>query len=308
MNTYPLVCILILHWRGIERTRACLHSVQALDYDPYRVMLVDNGANQADVATLRREFPAVQVLSLGHNRGFAGGMNPAIRQALQQGGAACLLLNNDTLVPPDLLSRLVAMQRAHPDIGILTPRLLRDDESGRLAGLGCHVTRFDVQPVGWDALDNADYADTALLHFDAVFGSAMFVLREVFERAGLFDERFFFYYEDIDLCVRARASGYQAACYPAVTVRHAVAASTAHVPGLRLFYLGRSRQLFFRKHRRGLLRWCYLLQEPWQVARMARARWRAGSPADALGYVAGSLVGLMMGDQGERLDTESKNV
>ncbi len=289
----PTVTVIVLHWRGVERTIACLHSLATLEYPNYRVLLVDNGALQHEMQQLRQSFPDVPVLQTHRNLGFAGGVNAALRQTLAGTSSYVLLLNNDTLVPAHLLTRLIAVMQQHPQVGILSPKLQRADELGRLAGLGCTVTWYNVEPSGWDTPDTTD--GDHLLYFDAVFGSAMFVARAVFEQAGLLDERFFFYYEDIDLCVRARQHGFTVACDPAVSVVHAVAASTRRAPGLRMFYMGRSRQLFFDKHGTGWQRGLYLLQEPFQIARMVRARWLdAGAPADAIGYLGGCLVGLAM--------------
>jgi hypothetical protein len=289
--TAPLVSIIILHWRGLAATRRCLTSLQQLDYASYRVILVGNGALPGEIPTLCAEFPQVEALTNEENRGFASGVNPAIRHALNIGSAYVLLLNNDTLVPPDLLTHLVQIQQQHPHIGILSPRLKRDDPRGLLAGLGCRVTRYSVHPVAWNAPGTA-YTKREVLFFDAVFGTAMFATRTVFEQIGLFDERFFFYYEDIDLCLRARAAGFAIACYTGVTVHHTVAASTRHVRGLRFFYLARSRELFFAKHL-GPLRWrIFLLREGLHIARTARTQWRSGIPANALGYLVGALVGI----------------
>jgi hypothetical protein len=291
--TPPLVSIIILHWRGLETTRRCLASLHQLDYAAYRVILVGNGALPGEIPTLCAEFPQVEALDNDDNLGFASGVNPAIRHALAAGSDYVLLLNNDTLVPPDLLTHLVQVQQQHPHIGLLSPRLERDDGRGLLAGLGCRVSRYAVRPVGWDA-PGAEHTGREVRSIDAIFGTAMFATRAVFERVGLFDERFFFYYEDIDLCTRAKAAGFAIACYTGVTVHHAVAASTQHVRGLRFFYLARSRELFFARHL-DPLRWLvFLLREAPHVSRIAWAQWRNGTPANALGYLAGTFVGIGM--------------
>lgn len=250
----PLVTIIVLHWRGVERTTACLHSLATLEYPNYRVLLVDNGALLHEMQQLRQTFPDLPVVQTHRNLGFAGGVNAALRHTLAETSSYVLLLNNDTLVPAHLLTRLIAVMQQHPQVGILTPKLRRADDPQRLAGLGCRVTWYDVIPSGWNTLDLGD--GEQLLSFDAVFGSAMLISRAVLTQVGLFDERFFFYYEDIDLCVRARQHGFTVACDPAVSVAHAVAASTRRAPGLRMFYMGRSRQLFFHKHGTGWQRSC----------------------------------------------------
>ncbi|NJL05193.1 MAG: glycosyltransferase family 2 protein [Chloroflexaceae bacterium] len=288
----PLVTIIVLHWRGVDRTTACLHSLATLAYPNYRVLLVDNGALPHEMQQLRQTFPDVPVLQTHRNLGFAGGVNAALRQTLAGTSSYVLLLNNDTLVPADLLTRLIAVMQQHPQVGILTPKLRRADAPHRLAGLGCRVTWYDVVPSGWNTPDTAD--EQQLLYFDAVFGSAMLISRAVLAQVGLFDERFFFYYEDIDLCVRARQHGFQIACDPAVSVVHAVAASTRRAPGLRMFYMGRSRRLFFYKHQSLLARIAMLATEPIHLVRVAWAHWRqVGDMTDALGYVSGNLVGLV---------------
>ncbi|NJL33419.1 MAG: glycosyltransferase family 2 protein [Chloroflexaceae bacterium] len=214
-----------------------------------------------------------------------------MQRALALGSQYILLLNDDTIVPPDLLTRLVLVQQQHPEIGIITPKLQRED-TGRLAGLGCFVKPCSIESVGWDTPDIPQ--QDGLLLFDAIFGTAMFIEHTVFEAVGLFDERFFFYYEDIDFCLRAREQGYLSACDPAVTVQHAVAASSQRVPGLRQFYMGRGRQIFFRKYCRGWRRPGFLLREVGRVGREVRYQLQQQAPARALAYVGGVLVGLVV--------------
>jgi hypothetical protein len=267
--------------------------LRCLGYPAYQVLLVDNGSHNDSLERLQEMFPEVQTLALAENRGFAGGVNPAICQALQQGADYVVLLNNDTLVPHNFLTRLVTAHQQYPDIGVLSPTVVREQQPDMLAGLGCYVQRYTIKLVGWNVTTNSCARHTPVL-LDAVFGCAMIVPRDVFERVGLFDERFFFYYEDIDFCQRVRASGYQVAYLPDLVVRHAVAASTSHVRGLRDFYLARSRQLFFRKYRPGIQQVLYTMSEIVQVLRVIRTKLKEGNRPAALGYLAGSLIGLSM--------------
>lgn len=116
----------------------------------------------------------------------------------------------------------------------------------------------------------------------------------VFEHIGLFDERYFFYYEDTDFCMRARAAGFDIAYLPGAVAYHAVSASTRGIAGLREFYMARSRQIFFRKHRPGIERLIYSVLAMFHLGRVARWKIQHGMWSDAVGYVAGGLTGLMM--------------
>lgn len=293
MTHAPFVIVIVLHWLNYERTSRCLRQLEQLDYPYYRVLLVDNGSHNGSFERLQAEFPTCTPLALPTNRGFAGGINPALRQALEAGAEYVLLLNNDALAPPDLLTALIDLHQQYPQIGVLAAKVVDDTQPARLAGLGCHVQRFDIDLVGWDEPDQP-VLSAAPVYLDAVFGAATLLTRRLLEQAGLFDERFFFYYEDIDLCVRARAAGLAVAYAPAVTVRHAVSSSTAGIRGLRFFYLGRARQLFFRKYNPGWRRVLYTGRELYRLFREAPFRVKYEGAANVISYLAGSLAGLFM--------------
>lgn len=289
----PYVAIVVLHWRDDRPTRDCLLSIYALDYPSYSVTLVDNGSHNGSLERLIAQFPDMQVICHEQNLGFARGINPAICKALDDGADAVLLLNNDTLIASDALLRMVVALQRYPQIGILSAAVVRADQPDVLAGVGARVGRYWMTPIGWDMLLERLPPDEPV-SIPTAFGAALLIRCEVFEQIGLFDERFFFYYEDTDFSVRARGAGFDIAYLPGAVVRHAVSASTRSVPGLREFYLARSRQIFFRKYRCGLERLVYTAVALVNLARVARWKAQRAEWSDALGYVAGGLVGLIM--------------
>ncbi|PDW03888.1 glycosyltransferase family 2 protein [Candidatus Viridilinea mediisalina] len=293
MSMFPHVTIIVLHWLNDQRTQRCLEALQQLDYPQYRIVLVDNGSHNGSLERLRASFPSIEILALAQNYGFAGGINPAIRAALATHTDYIFLLNNDALIAPESLRLLIAMHQQNPHIGILTPVAVYEDEPTRRAGLGFRIHRYECELIGWDERDEPEQQPHPIV-LDAVFGTAMLIPRRLFERVGLFDERFFFYYEDVDLCVRARAAGFVVAYTPHVRVFHAVSASTAGIRGLRFFYLGRGRQLFFRKHRSAWQRVVYRGRELYKLFREAPFRVKYEGMANVVGYLAGSLAGLIM--------------
>ncbi len=286
------VIIIVLHWRDDRCTRDCLASLYVLDYPSYSITLVDNGSHNGSLERLIAQFPDIHVIRHERNRGFAAGVNPAIRHALDNGADAVLLLNNDALIAPDALLRMTAALHQCPQIGILSAAVVRADQPDTLAGAGAYVGRYWTKPIGWNEPLAPSPPDIPVA-VPTAFGAALLIRREVFEWAGLFDERFFFYYEDTDFSMRARAAGFDVAYLPGAIVRHAVSASTRNVPGLREFYLAHSRQLFFYKYRHGLDRLIYTTVAIADMARVARWKARHAQWPDALGYVAGGLAGLV---------------
>ncbi len=287
------VAIIVLHWRHDQRTRECLASLHMLDYPAYSITLVDNGSHNGSLERLIAQFPDIPVIRHQENLGFAGGVNPAIRHVLEEGAEAILLLNNDATLSVDALRRMVRALERHPHIGILSATVVRADRPDVMAGAGAVVGRYWTTPIAWNE-QVASFPPDVPISIPTAFGCALLIRRAVFERIGLFDERFFFYYEDTDFCLRARAAGFDIAYLPGATVYHAVSASTRGIAGLREFYMARSRQIFFRKHRAGIERLIYAIIAIFHLARVARWKAQQGMLSDAIGYVAGGLAGLIM--------------
>src|SRR5690242_13465997 len=110
----PLISVVVLNWNGKIDTLECLESLARVDYPNFEVIVVDNGSADDSVAAIRQQFPDVMVLETGANLGYAGGNNVGIRKALEDQASYVLLLNNDTVVHPQLLTSLVEAAAAVP--------------------------------------------------------------------------------------------------------------------------------------------------------------------------------------------------
>lgn len=247
----PLVYVVILTWNHKDVTADCLQSVSAVDYPRLGAIVVDNASQDGTAEFVRRTFPHVRVVENERNLGYAAGCNVGIRYALERGADYVLLLNNDTLVQPNLVELLASWAEAHPDDAILTPLIRYADEPERVWCAGSRRRRL--------TLDSQDFGPGRpervpidhVREVDYVMGCAMFVRAETFRQIGLFDESLFFYYEDLDFSLRAQAAGYKLRYVPGSTVWHRVQASTSDAPPLRYYYKARGSVRFFRKHVRG---------------------------------------------------------
>ena len=256
------LAVVILNYNRADLLAPCLASLYAA---PTRctleVWVVDNASSDDSVALVRAQFPQAHLIVSPINGGFSYGNNLALRAIIEADLAdAVLLLNNDTVVPVGALDGLVEYLAAHPDVGVVGPKLLLPDGTldlacrrsfptpevacYRLLGLAQlfpHSPRF--------ARYNLTYLDPDQeTEVDAVVGACMLVRAAIIAEVGLLDEQFFMYGEDLDWCYRIKQYGWRIAYAPHVVVHHYKrAASTRHaIPSLRAFYA--AMRIFHRKH------------------------------------------------------------
>jgi GT2 family glycosyltransferase len=243
--------VVIVAWNQVEKTLDCLATVAALDNPPGRVLLVDNGSAPPLASAVASRFPAVELLRLPDNRGFAGGYNAGIRAALDGGAATVLLLNNDTLLAADALDHLIAELATADAIGLVTAKITYAADPRRIWTVGANLNVFlDLKDGGQGQLDTGQWAAPRDVDF-APF-CAILIRRAVFESVGLLDEAFFLYYEDMDYCRRARRAGWRVRLCPAAHVRHDVSASSGGRDSpLERYWMAQSSGRYFRRHGRG---------------------------------------------------------
>lgn len=235
---------------------ACLTSLTKLDYSNLRLLLVDNGSTDQTATVVAQQFPQVEIIINERNLGFAAGCNVGLRYALQQGADYIFLLNNDAFVNPTTLNNLVALTGS--DVGIIAPKIYYADDPNRLWSIGGMRHPLTLEKVG-DAQGQVDEGRwDQVLERDYLVGCALLLSRRLLTEVGLFDERFFMYYEDSDLSLRARSSGFKLLLSPQAHVWHKVAVSSggSDTPNER-YWMARSSVLFFTKHGRG--RWLIIV-------------------------------------------------
>lgn len=249
--TQPRVGIVVLNWHDRRRTEACLAAIGALDYANLFVVLVDNeGDDFGGVQFAPR--PQIDYVHSPVNLGFAGGCNLGLRRALDGGAEYVWFLNNDALPAPDSLRHLVAAA-VRSDAAIAGAKILRHgSEPPRLDSLAVsvdlHGGRFRL--VGHDEPDRGQHDE--LVAVDAVTGCALLLRADSARRLGGFDERFFLYLEDVDLCLRARAAGAVVVCVPPARVHHdRAAARSGRQSDDSLYYTCRNHFLLLAVHGRG---------------------------------------------------------
>ena len=236
----------ILNWNNIEDTLECLESVLESDYSSLTVWLVDNGSDEDPTKLVECRYPSVRVLRLGQNNGYGGGHNIALERALAENAAFILLLNNDVVVAPDMVRQLVDALEANPDVGMATPRVFFYDRR--------HEIYWDGGTVDWSRGDVAHESRglptrDGLILSEWLDGTSLFVRASVARQVGLFDDRYFLYYEDAEWSTRARRAGWSIAVVPEASCWHKVSRSTGGLTNPRVsYYFTRNRYLYFTSH------------------------------------------------------------
>jgi hypothetical protein len=256
----PQVTIIVLNWNGLNDTLDCLESLDQLDYQNYKVVVVDNGSVDGSVLVIRERFPGVTIIENGENLGYAGGNNIGLRYAMVQGADYAILLNNDTVVDPAFLRILVDAVQAEPAVGIAGPTIYYHPRPEVIwsAGGAIDWQRGSTRMVGLDERDEGQFgAEPRLVDF--VTGCAMLVRRAVMEQVGLLDERFFTYYEETEWCVRAAGAGYKILHVPEARMWHKISPSAQADSSFVHYYMTRNRLLFLKTTGAGLRAWLHTL-------------------------------------------------
>lgn len=264
----PSLAIVIAHYNTCQLLAACLDSIAANQVPwPLRVVVVDNASTDGVLAMLRDRYPWVEVIASHHNGGYAYANNLALRSLIaatppeqDRDHSYYLLLNPDTVLAPDSLVRMVEFLEQHPPVGVAGPRLLLPDGQLDLACRRLFPTprRAFFRLTGLSRLFpnhpalaeyNLTYLDAhQTTEVDSVVGAFMLVRLSAIDQAGLLDEGFFMYGEDLDWAYRIKEHGWRVFYAPVTTVIHHKGAASRQRSQRSIIEFYRAMSLFHQKH------------------------------------------------------------
>ncbi|HJN18434.1 MAG TPA: glycosyltransferase family 2 protein [Armatimonadota bacterium] len=251
------ISLCIVSWNVRDDLLACLNSLPDASQDcPIETIVVDNASSDDTVDLLRERFPEVVLIANRENRGFAGGTNQALAAAR---GDYLMLLNPDTVLPPGALSDLLTFAEAHPEAGIVAPKLVNPDGSLQhscrrfpriAAALFRHTILGRLFPNNPWASEYimGDWAHDSVREVDWVSGACFMVRRALYKEIGALDEGFFWGSEDVDYCYRAHAAGSAVLYTPSPAIMHRIGSSSSQMPVRTIINFHRSMHRLYRKH------------------------------------------------------------
>jgi GT2 family glycosyltransferase len=203
---------------------------------------------------VREQFPDVHVIETGRNLGVPWGYNVGFHHALLAGTDYILMLNNDTIVAPDMLHHLMEAGQADPQAGILMPKVLYYDDPKTIWAVGGRYRAFPPAiTIMGQGKPERQYSEPRFLEYALSCG--LLIHRQAFEKAGLFDPGYFFQFDDWDFSQRVRAHGLHIQLVPAARMWHKVSRTTRGGGERPLFWRvwGESSARFYRRHGRPVL-------------------------------------------------------
>ena len=247
--------VIIVNYNACRHLENCLESLfENTRLRPIEVWVVDNDSSDGSVEMLEERFPRVQVIASKKNLGFGAANNEAMRRAK---GRYTLLLNNDTLVRPGAIDTMVRIMRERPDVGVLGPLLRNEDGTVQISyenkvGFFSEFSqkrlsaRYEAgSPKIRNDIESRSREES---HPDWVTGACMMLQAELPEEVRFFDENFFMYLEDVDLCQRMRQNGFQVLYSPEAELIHLRGKSVEKNSERVAFEYRRSQLYYYSKH------------------------------------------------------------
>lgn len=288
-NTSQLdLSVVVVCFNDREVLLPCLASLEAARSGlATEVVVVDNASKDGSVSAVRKHFPKVRVVEAGYNAGFTGGNNIGFEHAT---GRYVLFLNPDTLIDDYAFDAMVERADRDAGIGAVGPMVLNKDRTlqyscFRSPTVGHFISKalmlHRVPGYRRVAGNESRYPESRYsreMEVDVISGCAMMVRRDLLTRIGAFDDEYFIYFEETDLCERIRRAGYRIVYLPAATIVHLGGQTTVKQQEWFRVQYERSRKRFFAKHRS---RWAYY-GIVGTLALDSSVRWTLGSVANVL--------------------------
>lgn len=242
----PKVTIVIPNFNGEKLLPRCLDSLHKLNYQNFEIIIVDNNSTDNSKELISNNYPRVKIISLNYNSGFGTANNIAFEAAFKDPKVKYVAaLNNDTEVDVNWLSGLVELAEQNPQIGSVASKMLFYYEPHLINAVGVLIS-YDGGGIneGYKQEDKGQF-ETAQEIFGASGGSALYS-RAMLEKINLggreyFDDDYFLYYEDVDLCWRARLAGFSCYYAPKSIVRHVHSATAISHSPLKAYHIQRNR-------------------------------------------------------------------
>jgi len=260
------IALIILNWKQPQLTVDTLDSIfkcHTRGFD-YHIFLVDNGSTDDSVCQFKKKYKKdnrVTILETGDNLGYAGGNNFGLKFARNLDYDYYLVANNDILVAPDFLQKLYDASQQYPQ-AILTPKIYfapgfefhkdryKKNEIGKVIwAVGSQLDWNNIygSNIGIDEVDKGQY-DKKLPKIDFISGCCFLISKQVIDKVGIFDDRFYLYMEDTDLTVRAKNVGFDLRLVPESIIWHCNSGSSKPGSSLQDYFITRNRLLFGFKY------------------------------------------------------------
>lgn len=258
--------IIIINFHGEKDTEELLFSLSKLDNNlryEIKIYIVDNSSTFSEYRASNNKILSLEkdkftIIKNKKNNGFAAANNQGINSAIKDNCDYVCLLNNDTTVSPDFLNNLFIFFEKNKTVAVASPKIYfskgrefrkekyKEEEKGKViwyAGGIIDWRNIYCSHRGVDEVDNGQYDE--IIETDFATGCAMFLRKEIFEKIGYLNAKYFAYFEDVDFCVRARNAGFEIKYFPKSVIWHKNASSSGGSGSSLQFFLQERNRIYF---------------------------------------------------------------
>jgi GT2 family glycosyltransferase len=222
-----IVTVVIPNWNGEDYISECLDSLESQAFRNFEVIVVDNGSKDNSLEIIKSKFPETIIKKLSYNTGFAVAVNRGIKMSKAK---YVVLMNNDTVADKNWLKALVDKME-NSEYGFAASKMLFYDKRTHINTAGDEITKYGwAKQFGFGEKDGVRFGKDKEIF--SASGGAVIIRRELFDKVGYFDERFFAYLEDVDWCFRAQTMGYKGVFVHNSRIYHHVSATTKKLSNL----------------------------------------------------------------------------
>lgn len=234
------ITIIVLNWNGAKDTARCIHYLKKLEYNNFNLLLIDNHSNDNSIEFIKEQYPEIEIINNKSNYGFAGGCNVGIRAAIEARSKYIWLINNDAITHEKSLSYLLNKMREDESIGAVGSVIYEMDKPTEIqAWGGGYINLFTGK---------SKHCKKGTEKLSYITGASIFLRVAALKDIGLFDERFFVYWEDADLSFRLTAKSWKICVQPKAKIWHKESSSTGRFSKRRAVLFYSARAIFLIKH------------------------------------------------------------
>lgn len=246
------VFCIVLNWNGKHYLKKCLDSITGNSYKNIVIVVVDNASTDGSQEFVKKNYPQIELIVNKENLGWTGGNNKGVRYALKNKADCIFVINNDTEIEKNCIRELLKVLYSNESIGIVGPKIYLSEQNGKrtkkisFAGGKFTPNRFFGVHIGINKIDKGQFSKVQRTEF--ITGAAILIKSEVFKKIGVFDRRFFIYYEEADFCLRAKKRGYDILFCPSAHVYHMFSGTVELNSPFQNYFTTRNHYLFVEKN------------------------------------------------------------
>jgi GT2 family glycosyltransferase len=243
------VAIVIVNYNGYGDTHECVQSIEAVSYNKFDVIIVDNASSYNDSERLKMNFPNVTVIESPQNLGFTGGNNIGILKAYEIGVDYIFCLNNDTIVSENILDELVGFMEENQEVGLVGPVTRYYDNRETVAFAGGFIDRNTGLIKFVHKNTSISGIKEEIISCNFIEGAALFIRSALMKEIGGFNDSYFLTSEESELCIKIADLGYKLAVLSSCSVWHKVSKSMVAASELSCYFIFRNKLFFVANNR-----------------------------------------------------------